>query len=197
MLGLDNFLIKLKKSDQKNNVPSVSFAVGNFLADTVQNLECQRVLEIGTAHGFSTLHLCKNLSKNGQITTYEISKPSFEAAKINFYRTHNETLITQRFINILECPELATEQPYDLIFIDGHKQKTLQFWHKVQAVTADQTIIIIDDVQKYRHKMNAFFDYLDRASQWTYRIIPLDEDDSICIAYKAHAHSPTKFAFLP
>ncbi len=180
-MNLDNFLKDLKGRDLKNNVPSVSATVGCFLANLVKKAEAERILEIGTAHGYSTLHLVKNLPESGKVITYEFSKPSFEAAKINFYQARQELKIEQRFGNVKACKKLLKERCFDLVFIDGQKTDTLSFWKLIQPVVHEKTIVVVDDVEKFSEKMKEFLEFIKTQSKWKTQFLPLDEDDSILV----------------
>ena len=99
------FLVGLKARNLAAGVPSVSEATGRFLYDAVRKSGARSILEIGTAHGYSTVWMAEALrggatgwpseaykggtASEGQplrptgIITIDFSKPSYEAAVAN------------------------------------------------------------------------------------------------------------------
>lgn len=54
---------------------------------------------------------------------------------------------------------------------------------KIENIISDKTVIIIDDVIKYHHKLISLYGYLDK-KQINYQIIKLDADDGIMVIGK-------------
>ncbi len=177
-------LQKLKAADLKSDVPSVSENNAQFLANLVQTHNCHNGLEIGTAHAYSTIWLADALEKNdGHLTTIEHSPPSFNQAKLNLYRAKLETTVTQHLGRAQEVIKLALNSTpqFDFIFIDGIKKSTLEFFELSSPLLLPEGVIVIDDVIKFKPKMQSFYDYLDQQSDWQYEIHKLDSDDGIML----------------
>ena len=89
----------------------------------------KNLLEIGTANGFSTIHLCLALRENGgHLTSIDYSLPSYNEAVENIQKTEMDDIATLIFGNALvELPKLPTES-FDMIFIDGQKKRTIDFF---------------------------------------------------------------------
>ncbi len=67
-----------------------------------------------------------------------------------------------------------------MIFIDGLKKASLRLYLLAKERLNPHGTIIIDDVIKFRHKMEDLYDYLERKNI-SYRIEQVDEDDGIMI----------------
>lgn len=65
-----------------------------------------------------------------------------------------------------------------MLFIDGRKSETLDYLTKLTHTIHPLTTIIIDDVIKFKEKMQATYDYLDKQAI-TYHITQLDQDDGV------------------
>jgi len=70
------------------------------------------------------------------------------------------------------------KKKYDFIFIDGMKKRSLDFYLLAEKKIKKGGIIIIDDVIKFRNKMENLYDYLEK-EKIIYHILPIDEDDGI------------------
>jgi DNA relaxase NicK len=51
---------------------------------------------------------------------------------------------------------------------------------RARKLAASDALIIIDDVLKFKHKMQRFYDYLD-ANNITYHTVQIDADDGIML----------------
>lgn len=177
-------LQKLKNADHKGNVPSISEKNARFLAQLIPNRKFKQGLEIGTAHAYSTIWLADAFEQNqGHLTTIEHSPPSFKQAKINLYRAKLESRVTQhlgRAQDVIKF-ELSSNSKFDFIFIDGIKKSTAEFFALCAPLLAHNGIIVVDDVIKFKAKMQSFYDFLDQQNQWHYEIKKLDEDDGIML----------------
>lgn len=69
---------------------------------------------------------------------------------------------------------------FEVIFIDGAFRMTREFYDLSVPLLSPGGIVIIDDVIKYRWKMNGFYEYLDSLSV-KYEVIQTDPDDGIMV----------------
>lgn len=87
-------------------------------------------------------------------------------------------------------PEARCERPkstlnipqktFEIIFIDGAFRMTREFYDLSVPLLSPGGMIIIDDVIKYRWKMNGFYEYLDSLGV-NYEVIQTDPDDGIMV----------------
>lgn len=187
-------LQQLKAADQKGDVPSVSVETAQFLANLVRTQNCTNGLEIGTAHAYSTIWLGDAFEKNdGHLTTIEHSPPSFNQAKLNLYRAKLETIVTQHLGRAQELLSLSESglqhQKFDFIFIDGIKKSTLEFFELASPLLIENGVIVVDDVIKFKSKMQSFYDYLDHQTNWHYEIYKLDDDDGIMLIQRTKSQT--------
>lgn len=181
----------LKKHGIKNNIPNISYEIGMFLNMLIKNKKIKNVLEIGTANGYSTIWMAEALKEtNGLITTFEVSIPSFKEATSNFSNFKLNKYINSLFCDFLEYnfKKLKNKNKktklFDLIFIDGQKNKTLNFFNKAKKLIKKDSIIIVDDVIKFKSKMSEFYNYIEKQNEFYYLVIPIDIDDGIMLITK-------------
>jgi len=173
------FLQELKNYGLKNEIPNISQANAFFLRDLIQISGAKNMLEIGTANGYSSIHFALELAKNGgHLTTIEFSEKSFTDAQNNFQKAGVEN-ITSLLGNALDIvPTL--QETFDFVFIDGMKRRSLDFLQLAREKTHEKSIIVIDDVIKFREKMVGLFEYLEEKNI-RHHILPIDGDDGICM----------------
>lgn len=93
-----------------------------------------------------------------------------------YFKTGNSAAHCDRPKSTLNIPQKI----FEVIFIDGAFRMTREFYDLSSPLLAPGGIIIIDDVIKFRWKMNGFYEYLD--TLWIkYEVIQTDPDDGIMI----------------
>lgn len=111
---------RLEHECQAQKIPAIDREVGQLLALLVSAQRAQRVLEIGTAIGYSALWICRGLPQTGQLTTIEQNRRRAERAQQVFAEagvTDRVRLVVDDALNAL--PSL--EPNFDLVFLDATK----------------------------------------------------------------------------
>lgn len=177
---IDIFLKELKKYGEDNNIPNITERNAFYLGKLMQERKIQSLLEIGTANGYSSIYFANTISPHGgKITTIEFSQLAYEMAGENIEQSGLSEHIIQYYGDAREIIPYLTES-YDMIFIDGLKKATLDFFLLARKKLKSWGIIIIDDVMKFRHKMEDLYSYLEKQSI-PYRLEKIDDDDGIMI----------------
>lgn len=175
-----HFLEQLKIYGELNNIPNISEKNAEYLKQLIKKRNIQSILEIWTANGYSTLQFASILQEIwGYVTTIEFSQLAYEMAQENIEASWLSRNIKQYYWDAREIIPHLTES-YDMIFIDGLKKASLQFFLLAQKKLNTWGIIVIDDVIKFRYKMEDLYTYLD-TNQIPYRLEQIDEDDGIMI----------------
>ena len=121
---------------------AVSPAQGQFLYLLARAVRAQRILEIGTLGGYSTICLARS---GGRVITLEVSAEHAAVAKANIARAGFADRVEIRIGPALETlPDL--EGPFDLIFIDADKETYPQYLTASLALSRPGTVIIADNV---------------------------------------------------
>lgn len=104
-----------------------------------------RVLEVGTAVGFSAIYINQFLPDEAHITTIEKWEPRIDKAKQNFERAH----VTDR-ITLLEGDASdwlkRLDESFDFIFMDAAKGQYINFLPYVVKLLAGDGILVSDNV---------------------------------------------------
>lgn len=176
---LDRYLDALYRLGQKRQIPNISPANVVFLQNLLRERQPKNILEVGCANGYSTLRFWQVAQAwQAQITTMDISKPSVEEARHHF--TVLNAPIDLHFGNALEVFPLLPHASFDFVFIDAHKSGTLDFFVRARKLATDDALIVIDDVVKFKDKMQRFYDYLE-VNAIGYRIEQVDDDDGVML----------------
>lgn len=93
-----------------------------------------------------------------------------------YFQTGNPESHCERPKSTLNIPQ----KTFEVIFIDGAFRMTREFYDLSVPLLSTGGIIIIDDVIKYRWKMDGFYEYLDSLGV-KYEVIQTDPDDGIMV----------------
>lgn len=183
-MEIKKYLKELKIHWIKNDIPNISETNAKFLSDLINIKKAKNILEIWTANWYSTIHLAlSTIPFWWKVTTIEFSEKSRGDALKNFEKAWVSEHIESHLWNALDIiPTLKWK--YDFIFIDGMKKRSLDFYLLCIKKAKKWAIIIIDDVIKFRHKMENMYTYFDE-NKIPYNIIPIDNDDGILMTIKS------------
>ena len=138
-------LAEIEAYANERGIPIIPHETAVFLNMIVGMLKPQRILEIGTAIGFSGSMMAQHLGEEGHLTTIDRFDNMIERAKNNFEKmglSDKVTLLEGDAANIL--PTL--DETFDLIFMDSAKAKYYEFLPHCMRVLEEGGMLIIDDV---------------------------------------------------
>lgn len=120
---------------------------GAFL-EVVRKAKPTRVLEIGTAIGYSTLLIAESSAPGVKITTLELSVERYLEASAYIARSPYAAQIEQLQGDAGELLlELAARgDRFDFVFIDAAKGQYVDYFQKIQPMLTDDATILADNV---------------------------------------------------
>ena len=143
--SLAALLAEMKAYGEANHVPIININGLKVLVETVKAAKAHRVLEIGTAIGYSTLYIADNSAEDVEITTLELSEERAAEARAFIARSpykENITIMTgDAGENLLQL-----QGKFDLVFIDAAKGQYPDYFRKVYPMLADNAVVIADNV---------------------------------------------------
>jgi predicted O-methyltransferase YrrM len=126
---------------------AVSAALGKMLHLLVRATGARRVLEIGTLGGYSTIWMARGLPAGGKVVTLELEAKHAEVARANFTRAGVADKIDLRLGRALDLlPTLASDAPFDFIFIDADKGGYTDYLSATIALARPGALIVADNV---------------------------------------------------
>ena len=127
------------------DVPIIRREMQSFLEVLLLMKKPMRVLEVGTAVGFSALLMSDYLPEGGHITTIENYPPRIEQAKQNIMRAGAQDKITLLEGDAHEIlPQLDDE--YDMVFMDAAKGQYGSFFDESIEKLKSGGILLCDNV---------------------------------------------------
>ena len=147
----------IKLSDKVSIEEMASSPVGlQFLAILVKLTGARRVFEIGTFIGLSAMVMARAMPANGEIVTIEKFDHFARIAQENFVRnglSHKIRLLEGDAFEVIA--KMPTEKPFDVIFIDGNKERYAHYFQAMEPLLRPGELAIIDDALFHGDVLNA------------------------------------------
>ncbi len=143
--GNKEYLEVLEREALNNHVPVIRRETQTFLKLLLCLKKPARILEVGTAVGFSALLMAEYHPGDCHITTIEKDEKRIDAARENFRRAGREGRITLLGGDAAEILPQLTE-PSDLIFLDAAKGQYLPLLPELLRLLAEDGVLVSDNV---------------------------------------------------
>ncbi len=123
---------------------------GVLLKMLVQMISPQRILEIGTFTGYSTICMARGLQVGGEIHTIEIND-ELEEISAKYFREAEKTMPGRIIQHIGSALDLASKLGrFDLIFIDGDKREYPQYYEMaMRSLVHSGSYLLADNIIWY------------------------------------------------
>lgn len=146
---LPKYLKKLEEDAIKENVPIIKKETQVLLRFLIKLHEPKKILEIGTATGFSTIYMSEYMPEHTSITTIEKVEMRLKKARTNLKvspRSDKITLLEGDALIVLNELVKEGKQSYDFIFLDAAKGQYLNFLPSILKLLSPKGILITDNV---------------------------------------------------
>jgi predicted O-methyltransferase YrrM len=128
---------------ERDSVPIVHWETGRFLAVLCRALD-PLVLEVGTAIGYSTLHMAEQLS-SGRVVTLER-----EPGRAAQARAYLERAGVADRVELIEGDALETipslSGPFGLLFVDASKGEYPRYLELAVPLLSERCVLVVDNL---------------------------------------------------
>lgn len=138
-------LEKIKQKALEEKIPIIMDDTLEVIDEILSKDKPEKILEIGTAVGYSAICFSKYLKENGRIDTIEREEDRVIQAKENIQRAEVEKRINILFGDAVEILPTLKDK-YDVIFIDAAKGKYPFFLEQALRLLKDDGIIFADNI---------------------------------------------------
>lgn len=144
-MGNTPFLEDLEQRAHASRVPIIRREMQSFIKVLLEIHKPKRILEVGTAVGFSTLLMCEYGPSDLEITTIENYEKRIPVAKENFRVAGREKQITLLEGDAGEVLK-KLDGTFDLIFMDAAKGQYIHWLPDVLRLMHPGSILLSDNV---------------------------------------------------
>ena len=136
---------KIKRKALEDHIPIIMDDTLEVVAKILTEIKPNKILEIGTAVGYSAICFSEYLQENGKIDTIERDTERVKEARENIKKAEVEDKINIYEGDAVEIlPTLNDE--YDVVFIDAAKGKYPFFLNQALRMIRQGGVIIADNV---------------------------------------------------
>lgn len=154
---------------------SVPRSTGKFLHDLVREMGAERVLELGTSIGYSTLWMAAALAeKGGNVVTIEREPSKYAYAKEQAVACGLDQAITFHHGEILDVLQKSQEKKWDLVFFDAEKGQYHIYFPIILKQLSEKGICVFDNIDTHPHKFSKLFELFKTIPNLSYLRIPYD-----------------------
>ncbi len=149
LVGHDPDLEAAIAAQEEAGLPAIEVAPlnGKFLHLLARISGARRVLEIGTLGGYSTIWLARALPDGGRVVSIEAEPRNAAIARENLQRAGVADRVEVkegRAADVL--PNLAGEEPFDLVFIDADKESNTVYLDWAARLGRPGTVVVVDNI---------------------------------------------------
>ncbi len=143
-LSFNEFDLKLREYAQSYNVPIIKDGGLALLEQTIMLKRPKRILEIGTAIGYSAIRM--NRLIGSEIYTIERNIDMYNEASKNIKAINKEEEIHIIFKDALEAFDDVKDLEFDMIFIDAAKAQYMKFFNLYTPLLAKGGVVFCDNM---------------------------------------------------
>jgi predicted O-methyltransferase YrrM len=161
-------------ADRSRRMLNITRDTGEFLSVLVQATNAQRVLEIGTSNGYSTLWLALAAKAvRGHVTTVELSEFKLALAAKNFERSGLATFITQVSGEAGALLRNLPESSFDIVFLDSERSEYMGWWPDIRRALREGGLLVVDNATSHSTEMASFTALVSSDHEFTTCTVPV------------------------
>ena len=193
---MEELLREMEDYATLHHVPIINERGRQAFLQVVQAARPHRVLEIGTAIGYSSILMAQNGAADIDITTLELSDERIKTAQgyidRSAYAGRIHIMGGDAAENLLKLQ--LTGQKFDFVFIDAAKGQYVDYFHKIQPMLTENAVILADNVlfrgyvkgdvptpRRFKTIVKRLREYINLVSQPPYITEILENGDGLAV----------------
>lgn len=144
--GLPPLLLELEQMGTYDEIPIVSRDTGRLLSVLVHAMQANRILEIGTAYGYSTLWMALAMPQAGRIWTIDPNRERTAIAMDFLTRAGKGDAVQVINQPALEVLPSFPQHNVDIVFIDALKHEYKQYLDMCIPLMKRSGLVIVDNL---------------------------------------------------
>ena len=188
----DGVLGRLEKEAKKEDIPIIGPVLGRLLHIFARSMGAKRVLELGTATGYSAIWLGTAVAPaKGKVLTIEWDKATAKRARSNIQEAGLSKVVTVKQGDARKLLS-SLKGPYDLIFLDVEKEQYSSLLDRVAKALRPWGLLVFDNTAftTGRDFLERSFAHKDLETVHLYGLFPDHEPDFDAITICMKKASP-------
>ena len=192
----DTFLYDLEATARKDNVPAAVRPTARLLSLLSALMKPKRILEVGSAIGYSALTLYAGANRDTKIVTIEKDEERFLLAR-NHFRAFGALGDIKPICGDAEEVIETLEGTFDMVFIDAAKGASMRYFEKILPKVHPGSVIVTDNVlyggrtaepgePEHKHRtgvrvMREYLDFLCNDPRFHTAVLPVGDGVAITL----------------
>ncbi|MFZ1994728.1 MAG: class I SAM-dependent methyltransferase [Solirubrobacteraceae bacterium] len=162
------------QSDRLDRLRNVEPETAALLGVLVRATRAQRVLEIGTSNGHSTLWLADAAEAvGGHVETLDIDPRRTELARANLERAELAAVVECRTIGAAQALAEYPDAAWDFVFLDAERPEYPGYWPNLRRTLAPGATLAIDNAISHESELKSFNRLLRDDERLSTAIVPI------------------------
>ena len=173
-----------QEGDRLNRYRNITEDTGELLSLLIQALSAQRILEVGTSNGYSTLWLADAAEQTGgKVTTIEVDDARAAEAAENFVEVGLSSRIALLRGDARELLPRLAEDSFDLVFLDAERSEYLDYWPSIEArVKRDRGLLVIDNAISHHDELVELMNRLHDSPRYATSLVPVGKGEFLALS---------------
>jgi predicted O-methyltransferase YrrM len=162
------------QGDRLNRLRNVEPETAELLGVLVRATRSQRILEVGTSNGHSTLWLADAAQAvGGRVETLDIDPRRTELARANLERAGLADVVHCRTIGAAQALAEYPDAAWDFVFLDAERPEYSGYWPNLRRVLAPGATLAIDNAISHESELQSFNRLLGADPHLTIALVPI------------------------
>lgn len=148
---------ELYRDAVRRGVPVIRPEARELLKTQLLIKKPKRVLEIGTAVGYSSVYMTQFLPADARITTLELSEARTQEARANIARFGREQQITVLQGDAADTLKTLPDATYEFAFVDAAKAQYIYYLPEVLRILKPGGVIVSDNILQEGEVLESHF----------------------------------------
>lgn len=161
-------------TERSRRMLNITRDTGEFLAVLIRATAAERVLEIGTSNGYSTLWMAEALRElGGTVTTLELATSKAALASANFAVSGLLPFITLVQADAGQFLSGSGNNAYDLIFLDAERPDYPAWWPHLRRVLRPGGLLVVDNATSHSKELAPFMGLVAADPEFVTCLVPI------------------------
>jgi predicted O-methyltransferase YrrM len=144
-------------ADRLERFRNVEPETAELLGVLVRAMGAERVLEIGTSNGYSTIWLADAAEAvGGSVVSLEIEAERTAAALDNLTQAGVNAFVELRTQDAAEALAAFDEGAFDLVFLDAERREYASYWPDLVRVLRPRGLLVVDNTLSHAKELVEF-----------------------------------------
>lgn len=167
-------------ADRDRRMLNITRDTGEFLGVLVRVSHAERILEIGTSNGYSTLWLADAAREmGGTVTTVELSEVKVALAAANFDRSGLAEVIAQVQGDAGPFLAGASAESYDLIFLDAERSEYSHWWPNLRRILCHGGVLVVDNATSHAAELAPLIALVGADARFRSCLVPIGNGELV------------------